>query len=232
MLLSHYPTVISKMEILCVMYPHHVYHHDKGDTACFSRVKEYWYSRGVKIEYKTVPESDFDDNDKEGCRTCKKLRKSVIDPYVYERPTNTGLITGLTLYDVLAYISIVYFHTRLNLENFPKLSDGIKCGLIKTLHKVRSYEYLPSGKIMIRPLLRFTETEIIDYLNEKKIPYVNTPCKIGPYKFKRPFSEALNVFQGNLPTYDDVVSTLERHGIIFDELPFDEMANDSFFIDC
>jgi tRNA(Ile)-lysidine synthase TilS/MesJ len=93
-------------------------------------------------------------------------------------------------------------------------------------------EELPSGKIMIRPLLRFNEIEIEKYLANKEIPYINTPCIAGNYKFKRRYFTALDIFKGIIPGYDKVIDMLSRHKIFLNEMPYDEMVEDNFFIDC
>lgn len=232
MLLEHFPDVASKMDTLCILYPHHVYCNASGDLSNFVEVKSYWKSRGVKIDYNNSPCADFDDDDIYGCKICKRSRKAIIDPYVNTKKDGTGLMTGFTLYDTLAYINMLLYHVDFNLENFEKLPPESKTFLVKTLHKIIPREILPSGKIMIRPLLRFNELEIKEYLLYKKIPYITTPCKVGKYKFKRQYFNALNVYQGSLASYDGLLDMLQRHKIFLDELPFDEMIEDNFFIDC
>jgi tRNA(Ile)-lysidine synthase TilS/MesJ len=238
MLLDCLPNIVLKMDAVCVMYPHHMYRDVTGhDLSIFVELKTYWASRGVKINYLDTPYADFVDNDIYGCNTCKQARKAIIDPYVNTKRDGTGILTGVTFYDTLAYINMLLYHTNFDLENFESIPSESKTFLIKTLHKIKPREALPSGKIMIRPLLRFDEPEIREHLRYKKIPYIDDLCKISRYKFKRQYFNALNVYHknkrhGKLPSYDDIIDMLKKHKILLDELPFNEMVTDSFFIDC
>jgi len=232
MLVNCFPSVTSKLEALCVMYPHHMYCDMSGDLSSFIDVKAYWAVRGVKITYVNPSYADFDDDDLSGCELCKVARKTVIDSHIVAKTKGTGILTGYTLYDALAYFNMLLYATGLNLKTFKELPTESTTSLVKTLHKVKARETLPSGKIMIRPLLWFNETEIKDYLSYKEIPYIDTPCKIAKYKFKRRYFSVLDVCTNSLPSYDNILDALHRHDILLDKLPFDKMVADNFFVDC
>jgi tRNA(Ile)-lysidine synthase TilS/MesJ len=232
MLLNCYPVIAKNAEVICVTYPHHMYYNEVGDFSSFQNVKNYWTSKGIRVNYITPINDDFDDNCKLGCSICKSSRKAIIDPYLNKKDTSVGILTGLTLFDALAYFHLLLARTRFNLDNFENLPDNIKTFLIKTLHKLTIREVLPSKNVMLRPLLRFNEKEIKEYLTLEKIPYIDTPCKISNYKFKRSYSDAWENDIEFIPVYEDIVKTLAKHGIHLSSLPFDGMVEDSFFIDC
>jgi len=143
MILKNFPEVISKMEILCVMYPHHVYTNELGnDTLAFKKVKKYWNNKGLNIKCFKSEEPDFSDDDRHGCKICKKSRKLQLNPYVDNLKNGTRLLVGLTLYDVLAYYNILLLSIDLNLKNFTNdtISPNLKTSLIKTLHKMKPIE--------------------------------------------------------------------------------------------
>jgi len=219
------------LNVLCVPYPKHMYYRDGFETSNFSIIKSYWKNRGVSIDYIDAPAEDLDITQGFGCKTCKKARKEIIDPYVNNLPKETLLFTGFTKYDILAYTTILQIVTNYDLKSFHLLDKETKASMIKMLHKFKRKEFLPNKKIMIRPLLDFDENDIWNYMKNYEIPYINISCGVSDFKFKRLFFKALALYDRLPVSYDNIIAMLDKNDISLD-LPFDSMVEDNFFIDC
>ena len=221
--------------ILSTQYPRHMYMTPEGEMLeNFRRIVTYWQERDVQIEYVTPPFPDFEDDDRDGCKTCKRSRKAVIDEYVNRLPDRTAVLTGFTMYDTLAYVNMLLLTCDFDTGNITKLEEPLKSVTTKMLHKISLREELPNGKLMVRPILPFQETQVHDYLAEMDIPYLTTPCKISKYKYKRLNGLALDVFAQSNATYDGIERFLMKNGIQINGngLPFEDVENDNYFIDC
>jgi len=216
-------------------YPKHMYFWDDGEpNDNFNEIKQYWEERRIAINYVIPPFDDFEDDDKFGCKICKRSRKEIIDKYVNEFSHGTGLLTGFTMYDALSYLNMVLLNCNFRLEDLKKLEEPLRSTTSKMLHKMSLKELLPNGKMMIRPMLPFNEQEVKAYLKISNIPYLTTDCKINKYKFKRIYSGALDLYEGFPVTYEGMECFLEQHGICLNNngLSFEDVENDNFFIDC
>lgn len=224
-----------KISIYSVQFPRHMYYDKDGrPTKNFESIVNYWKKREIEIQYVIPPFEDFPDEDLFGCKTCKRSRKFVIDDYVNRFSGKTGILTGFTMYDSLAYLNMLLLACNYDIRNLEKMPESEKCVITKMLHKMSLREHLPDDKYMIRPILPFVEKEVIDYLDSRNIPYLDTPCKISKYKFKRIYSKALDLYDVFPVTYEGIESFLEQHGIQLNNggLSFDDVVEDNFFVDC
>jgi len=215
------------MDVILVTYPLHVYF-DVNDNELeeFRLIKKFWAEKGVNINY-IVPNSvDFADNDKKGCQICKKSRKLVVDDILRKYEKNVTIMTGYTLFDILAYFNIIQLTAGLQ-PNICKGPNQVK----NFIHKMHIKEYLPNGNTIIRPLLDVQETEIKNYLNEREIPYITTECKIAKFKFKRLYFEALSILDEVTLGYEDILKFLNIESISKTG-DFSDISNDQYFIDC
>jgi len=220
------------LDVILVAYPLHTYFDTNNkEWEVFSSIKKFWASMGVYIKC-IIPEADdLKDGDLNGCQICKNVRKGIIDNILRKYEENITIVTGYTLFDALAYLNMILLSTKLqpnkNIEKDKKTPDKLK----NFVHKMHIKEYLPNNNIMIRPLLTAKETEIKDYLDSKKIPYLNTECKIAKFKYKRLYFNALSIL-GEYPTeYEDVLNFLNIDAISKSG-DFSDIENDQYFIDC
>lgn len=224
-----------KLVIFSAPFPKHMYYTGDGrETDNFAQIKKYWQERNVSIQYEVPSFDDFEDDDKYGCKICKRSRKAVIDRFVNMFSRNVGIVTGFTIYDALAYLNMLLLTCNFDVDNIKTLPEPLKSTTTKMLHKMSLREHLPNGKYMIRPMLPFTEQEVKAYLEATHIPYLTTPCKISKYKFKRLYSYALDLYEDFPVTYEGMESFLKKCGIMLNDggLSFEDVEGDNFFIDC
>ena len=221
--------------VYAVLYPKHMYMDSGGNYLDnFTDIKEYWQDRGIAIRYEIPDNGDFDDNDRFGCKICKKSRKHLIDAFLNEYPAHTGLVTGFTMYDALSYLNMMLLKCNYDLSKIAALPDAERNETTRMLHKMSLKECFPNGKYIIRPILPFNEQEVCSYIAEHKIPHLTTPCKISKYKFKRLYSAALDLYDEFPVTYQGIESFLMRNNIQLNDsgLSFEDVSDSNYFIDC
>lgn len=221
--------------IYSVLYPKHMYF-DKNNTYLnkFIEIRNYWQNRGVEIKYVIPENNDFSDNDRSGCKICKQSRRKLIDSFLNEFPPKTGLVTGFTMYDALAYLNMMLLQCDFDLSKIQSLPSPLRKETSRMLHKMSLKEHFPNGKYIIRPILPFNEQEVCRYIDDNNIPKLETPCKISKYKFKRLYSGALDLYDNFPVSYQGLERFLLQYNIKLNGnmLSFDDVLEWNFFIDC
>lgn len=223
--------------VYSVPYPKHMYFDSQRNRLSnYQIIIDYWEQRGVTINTVVSDSGDFADEDRNGCNICKNTRKDIIDCEVRNNDANTGIMTGFTLNDALSYLNMILLYCNFDLSKLESLSQENKYSVDRMLHKMSLKEKLPSKKIMLRPLLPFNEQEVIDYLQCYQIPFLDKPCKISQYKFKRLYTNALDVFNPTGVTYQGIEKFLKGNGIELNNgglsSTLGELEKVEYFIDC
>lgn len=221
--------------VFTVPYPKHMYYSNPGVFS--DEVLEtlaYWENRGIKIEIEEPQCDDLDFDDKYGCKVCKRSRKPVLDKYINACGGNTGILTGFTIYDALAYLTMIQLTCDYDLSRLSSLEEPLRSNTSKMLHKMSLRENLPNGKVFIRPMLPFNEQDIQEYMRAVKLPCASTSCQITKYKFKRILSRGLDLYDDFPVTYEGIERFLERNGIILNDggLSFDDVREENYYVDC
>lgn len=222
--------------VLLVEYPKHVYYDENGNKR-----KEYadyitkYKKQGVNIKTYLPKSDDIIKETQDGCKVCKQSRKKIVDneiAKIMKTDKRVTIVTGYTLFDVMAYVEELLLYTDYTLNVGEKEKESVKKRIRNCLHKMRLRENLPNGNTIIRPLLYFDEIKILEYMKNNKIGYVSTPCIYGKNKHKRLYFETLNAIGGNCNvTYNGIMELLEKKGLL-SLSGFDDLDNEQFFIDC
>ena len=129
------------LDVVMVTYPKHVYFMEDGSPAeCYINTVSYWKQRGISLTVFTPEAEDFADDEPAACGVCKRVRKSYVDPYLEnlqkENPNITiGVVTGYTLYDVLAYMDEILLVTDFKSNDFFDNDPKVKNRVLNCLHK-------------------------------------------------------------------------------------------------
>lgn len=223
------------LKTILVTYPQHVYYNSDGsETACFTRTKQFWSSNNVEIDIFDSRCKDLEDEAIEGCKVCKAARKEIVDKYIKDigNTGKTAIVTGYTLYDILAYLDEYCLMTNYSLDSSDTGNEKLAKRISNCLHKMKIKEELPNGFRIIRPLAVLKEDSIMNYINEHGIPFVNNPCKIGSKKHKRAYFNVLNLISRvNNASYEGVLKFLSKHNV---ELPetYEDIEYENYFTDC
>lgn len=218
-----------------VTYPKHVYYlEDESEAECFIKTKEFWNELGVDLKVFDSDQEDLKDGEIRGCRICKGARKQIVDTYLdkVSKESKTAVVTGYTLYDVLAYLDEISLVSNYNF-NINELKEQNAINRIQNcLHKMKAKEELPNGLTIIRPLICMHEDDIMDVIKKAHMPYINRPCKVSDSKHKREYFKVLNtVGTINNVSYKGVLDFLDKVSI---ELPytFTDIEYENYFTDC
>jgi len=232
-IMNYYPEI--NLKAIMVTYPAHVYFEENGEEAdCFKRVREFCASQNVDLDVFTSDNQDLTEGAVDGCKICKATRKEILDGYLQNIGENgkSAIVTGYTLYDILAYLDEYCLLTNFTFDMTQFTEKKITERITNCLHKMNVKEELPGGFRIIRPLVDFKESDVVDFLNDNSIPYINRPCKVSSKKHKRIYFEALNLVESmNNSSYEGIMDFLSKHNI---ELPktFNDIQYKFHFTDC
>ena len=216
---------------------------DKKYNDDVEQVEKFLKELGIPLTILHTPQPDLEVGDKDSCKVCKSTRLSLINSYLNNLPEleegKRALVTGYTTADLLAYVQLMQLATNFTLD-FDQIKDPqVRIGFERTLNKFKVSQQLQDGNLIIRPLLGFSDAEILQIVNEKNIPRLNISCPHIGTKFKRKSMEAGSLVEGDgmmNVTYEGLIKLLERSGI---KLPNDigrPLVNNgkvkSDFIDC
>ena len=223
------------IETILVTYPLHCYFTESGSEAeCFVALKNYWFEQDV-VFHVFVPEtSDIDPDDALACKTCKVTRKNFIDKFLnnIDNKERTAIMTGYTLYDVLAFLDEILLITNYDLKNYKQKSPEIVNRVENCLHKMSVREALPNGFRMIRPLVGFGEEDIRLCNKELDLPFSTVSCEAAKVKLKRQYFKVLDLANPTSnTTHDGVMNFLKEQKV---EIPktYHDIEYDNHFTDC
>lgn len=217
-----------------VFYPKHVYLKGEQISTESDNVLKYWKSRNIDLLTLHSPKADLPDN-KTGCDICKKARMELVAEVLNQtKATDTAVVTGYTMYDIMAYLEQFALFTGYTFDMDRIAEEKSKRSVLNSLHKMKIKQLLPNGITVVRPLLVFNEAIVLEYLNHNKIPFVSEPCKVSDYKHKRMYFKSLQIVgKHNQCSYEDILTFLKKHHV---ELPNDNDAvnieSETQFTDC
>lgn len=215
-----------------LLYPKHMYFDENGrERESLKQSEEFCKSIGVDLTKLHTNSGDLKENES-GCHQCKNVRLELIHQIAKDYPAKTAIMTGYTLYDIMAYVNRIAIATGYTFD-LKRLEDEKLVRTINAyLHKMRIKEKLPNGVTFIRPLLPFSDEVIRDYLDKKKITYMREKCIVSNFAYKRVYFNNLNLMKELNPTrYEDLIAFLLKNGI---ELPttYSDLDSDIYFRDC
>ena len=223
------------VETVLVTYPLHCYFaKDDSETESFVALKKYWFEQDVTFHVFVPDVADIDANDALACKTCKVTRKKIIDEFLdnIDDKTRTAIMTGYTLYDVLAFLDEVLLITNYDLKNYKQKDSAIVNRVENCLHKMSVKENLPNGFRIIRPLVNTSEHDIRLCNGELELPFCTVTCEAAKVKLKRQYFKVLDLANPiNKTTHDGVMDFLKAQNV---EIPktFHDIEYDNYFTDC
>ena len=223
------------LQAIMVTYPQHVYFNDDGsERECYAHIKKYWFGQNVNLHVFVPDDADIGGDEANACKICKTARKKLVDKFlddIDDKPS-TAIVTGYTLYDILAYVDEMALVCNYDFRNYTKLDQKIVNRIENCLHKMRAKEELPDGFRIIRPLVDFNEVDVVKSNNELNLRFIETPCNAAKYKHKRAYFKMLDIaYSINNTTYEGVMKFLQDQDVVFPET-FQDIEYDNSFTDC
>jgi tRNA(Ile)-lysidine synthase TilS/MesJ len=176
------------------IYPHHVF-----TSADRNRLDGYWNSRGVVINWHTIPESDEQlaaalAEGVSPCLLCNTAKKRKLMDYFKGMTADMNslvIVMGYSLWDL---VSATLEHILGSSYSVPGTSPAIRSKSIEERFLETSQRFYPMLKLsdgfsVFKPLIHFNDQDILEIISRKKIPIVSTACRYKEYRPKRLFAQ-------------------------------------------
>lgn len=176
------------------VFPHHVLTPSERN-----RLDKFWDGEKVEINWHVIPETD-DRLEKaladgiSPCLICNRAKKAALVKYFSEQAVEEGRITFVISYSLWDLVSASVEHL---------LGAKYRSGKVDLKFKSKSaderfqetaqryYSWLDVGErvSIFKPLIRFNDESINDFLHEHSIPVTTTSCSYKQYRPKRLFAQ-------------------------------------------
>jgi tRNA(Ile)-lysidine synthase TilS/MesJ len=159
-------------------YPVHRYPSEDRE-----RISSYWRERGAEIRWHDLVKDDSDiESAADPCKVCQNLRKKMLARFLSStepRWDKLVIVTSYSLWDLVSY-SIEHILGDL----FRK--DGAAGDRFReTAQRFFPVLHMKEGYTVFRPLVTFNNTEIVERIERRGIPTLNTKCRFGRQRPKR-----------------------------------------------
>ena len=180
-------------ETHAVPFPAHVLTADETD-----KLSGYWQEKGIRIIWHPI--SVADDKLKDAvnrkispCMVCNQTKKEILTKFFKESrlPLNqTVIIVNYSLWDL---VSATVEHILGGIYRDEKKVGGFKGKppkerFIETSQRFYPLLKLKGGLTIYKPLIRYNDQDIIDFISENRIPLTSTACKYREFRPKRLFA--------------------------------------------
>ena len=177
-----------------VFFPAEVY-----SAADVKKIDSYWHKRNVNIIWHKVSASDecLAEALKKGqspCSTCIHMKKQTLRSRVNRAISDwnsTVIVMSYSLWDLvsatLEHISSATFSDK----SYPSPLKKIKTveRSIETGQRFYPLLKVKEGPIIYKPLIKYNDQEIINFISKNNIPLTTTSCKYKEFRPKRIFSD-------------------------------------------
>jgi tRNA(Ile)-lysidine synthase TilS/MesJ len=176
-----------------VIFPAHVYS-DKDVKI----IDTYWQKRNVSITWHKVPVSDecLAETLKDGqspCLTCIQMKKKILVSQLNRMISDWNsivIIMSYSLWDLvsatLEHISRATFSDKSYSNSLKKKSSDER--FIETAQRFYPLLKIKSGPTIYKPLIKYNDQDIKNFILEKSIPLTTTSCIYKEFRPKRIFA--------------------------------------------
>lgn len=175
------------------MYPKHVFVPEE-----LERLNHFWNSRGVTIHWHQIVETDerLESGLAEGvspCLICNTVKKIELMGFLKKRNLDMDrlvIVMSYSLWDLVsASIEYILGSIYASSEFSPSLRHKpSEERFIETFQRFYPLLRLKDGFQVFKPMIRYNDREIVDYLSEERIPILTRKCTYREYRPKRHFS--------------------------------------------
>lgn len=176
-----------------VFFPTHVY--SAGDK---KKIDSYWHKRNVSINWHKVSVSDeiLAEALKDGhnpCLTCSQIKKKILVSQLNRMISDWDsivIIMSYSLWDLVSatlehLLRATFFDKNYSSSLQEKSSDE---RFIETAQRFYPLLKLKGGPTIYKPLIKYNDQEIQNFILENSIPLTTTPCIYKEYRPKRIFA--------------------------------------------
>ena len=176
-----------------VFFPANVY--SAGDV---KKIDSYWHKRNVSIIWHKVPVSDecLAEALKIGqspCLTCTQTKKKILGSHLKRTISDWNslvIIMSYSLWDLvsamLEHISSAIFSDKSYSSSLQGKSSDER--FIETAQRFYPLLKLKGGPTIYKPLIKYNDQDIRNFISENSIPLTTTPCSYKEFRPKRTFA--------------------------------------------
>ena len=215
------------------MFPKHLFIQDE-----VSKMDQYWRGRGVDIIWHDIAENDdeFEEAREKGINPCSvchgtkrkyfmNLLRDSVDDW-----SSLVIIIGYTLWDLVSYsleylLGQVYFHDGDSSLLFQGRS--IKDRYLQTSQRFYPLIKVEGGISILKPLLKYNDQEILEEIENNKIPLSTYPCKYKDHRPKRILSSGYKQMDLHFD-YEKVFSFAKEKLDLFGETTYEKFSKEEY----
>jgi len=182
-----------EFETHAACFPHDVLIDEERET-----IDAYWKKKGVAIVWHELSESDdqLDEALNRGidpCLICNRIKKNYLMTHFKSSIPDWSSLVIIMSYSLWDLVSST-IENILNVRyTTPEHSKGFKEKdyferFMETSQRFYPYIKLNGGFSIFKPLIKYNDQEIKNFLSEKKIPVFSRQCKYHSFRPKRLFS--------------------------------------------
>jgi hypothetical protein len=175
------------------MYPKHVFTPEDRE-----KIDGFWRARGVTIQWHPIGEADerLAIALAEGvspCLICNTAKKKDLMGYFRKRELamdSLVIVMSYSLWDLVsASIEHILGSMYAGADSSPAVRHKpIEERYVETFQRFYPILKMKDGFLVFKPLIRYNDQEILNFISEKKIPILTTRCSYRQYRPKRHFS--------------------------------------------
>jgi len=176
-----------------VFFPTHVY--SAGDKI---KIDSYWHKRNVNIIWHKVPVPDecLDEALKDGlspCLTCAQTKKKILISQLNRIVSDWNSIVIIMSYSLWDLVSATLEHISgaiFSDKNYSSSLQGKSSDerFIETAQRFYPLLKLKGGPTIYKPLIKYNDQEIQNFISENKIPLTTASCNFKEFRPKRTFA--------------------------------------------
>jgi tRNA(Ile)-lysidine synthase TilS/MesJ len=176
-----------------VFFPSNVY--SGGDV---KKIDAYWHKRNVNIVWHKVPVSDecLADALKNGqspCLTCGQMKKKILGSHLKRTISDWNslvIIMSYSLWDLVSATLELISSSTYSDKSYSSSLQGKSSEerFIETAQRFYPLLKLKQGPTIYKPLIKYNDQDIKDFISENNIPLTTTPCDYKEFRPKRIFA--------------------------------------------
>ena len=177
-------------ETHAAVYPQHVY--SKKDMKALNA---YWHERDMRVEWHDVPATDAHltkalEEGVSPCWVCGQMKKKILVSHLKDKISDWESLVIIMSYSLWDLVSATIEHISSAIFTDDKSYSSLKGKtseerFIETSQRFYPILNLKGGLTIYKPLIKYNDQDIFNFIAENRIPVTTTECKYRDFRPKR-----------------------------------------------